>query len=87
MLVLQYARGFGGCGMSEEKLERAMREVLGDVFTALAERGYAPSDMASMSPETRFDEYCGYHLGDKRWGEDLRATWKLVNFDADYPPP
>jgi hypothetical protein len=69
--------------MTEEQVARRMRDVLGgDIFDALAGRGHSASDMASMTPEKRFDEYCGWHLGDKRWGEDLRATWERVSFDA-----
>lgn len=64
--------------------ERQMRSVLGsDIYNALEGRGHTAAAMASMSPEERFDEYCGWHLGDRCWGEDLRATWKRVSFDAD----
>ena len=64
-------------------LDREMRSALGsDIYEALLGRGHNAAAMASMSPEERFDEYCGWHLGDRRWGEDLRATWALCRFDA-----
>jgi len=66
------------------KTDAALRSALGhDIYTALLNRGHTPGEIAAMSPEDRFDEYCGYHLGDRRWGEDLRATLKRCRFDAD----
>jgi hypothetical protein len=63
--------------------ERDARAALGwDIYAALRGRGHTDAEMLSMSPEERFDEYCGWHLGDRRWGEDLRATLKRCDIDA-----
>jgi hypothetical protein len=68
----------------DRRFERQMRSVLGgDIYEALSGRGHTATQIASMTPEQRFDEYCAWHLGDRRWGEDLRATWKRCSFDAD----
>lgn len=60
-----------------------MRSVLGsDIYDALVGRGHSAAQIAGMTADERFDEYCGWHLGDRRWGQDLRATLKRCQFDA-----
>lgn len=51
--------------------------LIDDVMEALTERGWSKEEIAKLSPEEAFDEYCEWH-GLRGWGQTLRFVMSNI---------